>query len=227
MRINNLLKPRLLPLLALLLSPIFSYPISRTKEDWKTRIIYQVLLDRFWRASDRTRCEKTEGYCGGNFLGLGAMSRYISGLGFDAVSISPIFKSQNGNFDGYDYTVPTLFINASFGNSRELSTCISSLHFNNIWVMLEITIPFTSKRFVIFFSFSVSFTLGHPWGSATSNNGKGCRLLHRLLRCTTLIFPTIICHQAKLVKSLETEYAKRRQQASQLKQVDLAVEESI
>ena len=43
----------------------------KTKEEWKTRIIYQLLTDRFSRTDDRSdSCEDIRNYCGGSFRGI-------------------------------------------------------------------------------------------------------------------------------------------------------------
>ena len=68
----------------LLLSSIY----CKSKEEWKTRAIYQVLTDRFARTSDTGNCNLSQ-YCGGNYQGLINKLDYIKGMGFDFLSWIP------------------------------------------------------------------------------------------------------------------------------------------
>ena len=53
--------------LSFLLLFILASTIScRTKEEWKSRSIYQIITDRFARTSDTGPCQLTK-YCGGNY----------------------------------------------------------------------------------------------------------------------------------------------------------------
>ena len=45
------------------------YTVSKTKEEWKSRSIYQFLTDRFARTSDTGSCNLSQ-YCGGNYQGI-------------------------------------------------------------------------------------------------------------------------------------------------------------
>ena len=63
----------------LLLSAIY----CKSKEEWKSRSIYQLLTDRFARSSDTGYCNYSQ-YCGGNYRGLISKLDYIKGMGFDA-----------------------------------------------------------------------------------------------------------------------------------------------
>ena len=64
----------------LLLSSIY----CKSKEEWKTRSIYQILTDRFARTSDTGNCNLSQ-YCGGNYQGLINKLDYIKGMGFNAI----------------------------------------------------------------------------------------------------------------------------------------------
>jgi len=59
-----------------------------TKEQWRSRSIYQVLTDRFARTDGRTdaACNTVEEYyCGGTWKGLISKLDYIKNMGFTAV----------------------------------------------------------------------------------------------------------------------------------------------
>ena len=46
-----------------------TYVTSKSKDEWKTRSIYQILTDRFARTSDTGSCTLSQ-YCGGNYQGI-------------------------------------------------------------------------------------------------------------------------------------------------------------
>ena len=48
---------------------LVSYINSKSKEEWKSRSIYQILTDRFARTSDTGSCNLSQ-YCGGNYQGV-------------------------------------------------------------------------------------------------------------------------------------------------------------
>ena len=50
---------------------------SKTKDEWKTRTIYQVLTDRFSRTNGDTSSCNLSNYCGGTFKGLQNNLDYI------------------------------------------------------------------------------------------------------------------------------------------------------
>lgn len=64
---------------------------------WKSRNIYFALTDRIARSADDTggdACSNLGNYCGGTFQGLEGKLDYISGMGFDAIWITPIVTSE-------------------------------------------------------------------------------------------------------------------------------------
>jgi alpha-amylase len=62
---------------------------SATKEEWKTRAIYQILTDRFHNPQQKN-CPNLLEYCGGTWSGITQQLDYISNLGFNAIWISPV-----------------------------------------------------------------------------------------------------------------------------------------
>ena len=87
-------------LIALLLS---TYISPKSKEEWKSRSIYQILTDRFARTSDTGNCNYRH-YCGGNYKGIISKLDYIKGMGFDAIWISPIIENTESSYHGYHFT---------------------------------------------------------------------------------------------------------------------------
>ena len=108
-----------------------------TKEEWKSRSIYEIVTDRFAKDGEdiKTECDLTN-YCGGTFKGLQQHLDYISGMGFDAIWISPILKNKEGSYHGY-HNIDLYSINEHFGTSKDLKELIKACHKKDIWVILD------------------------------------------------------------------------------------------
>ena len=116
----------------LLLSAIY----CKSKEEWKSRSIYQLLTDRFARSSDTGYCNYSQ-YCGGNYRGLINKLDYIKGMGFDAIWISPIIENTEGSYHGYHFT--NLYnLNYHFGSEDDFKELIKTCHSKDIWVMVDV-----------------------------------------------------------------------------------------
>ena len=106
---------KIISLLILLL--LSAYISCKSKEDWKSRSIYQILTDRFARTSDTGSCNLSA-YCGGNYQGMIKQLDYIKGMGFDAIWISPIIENTEGSYHGYHFT--NLYtLNTHFGSEDD------------------------------------------------------------------------------------------------------------
>lgn len=69
------------------------------KNAWKSRSIYFALTDRIARSSNDNGgdpCGNLGDYCGGTFQGLEGKLDYIRGMGFDAIWITPVVASTQG-----------------------------------------------------------------------------------------------------------------------------------
>ena len=121
----------------LLLFILLTISIScKTKEEWKSRSIYQILTDRFARTSDTGQCSYDR-YCGGNYQGLIKKLDYIKGMGFDAIWISPIVENLGENYHGYALT--NLYnLNPHFGTEEDFKALISACHEKDIWIMVDV-----------------------------------------------------------------------------------------
>ena len=120
-------------LLFILLS---TYITSKTKEEWKTRSIYQILTDRFARTKDTGSCTLSQ-YCGGNYQGIINHLDYIQGMGFNAIWISPIVENYPGSYHGYHLT--NLYnLNPYFGTEDDFKNLITQCHKRDIWVMVDV-----------------------------------------------------------------------------------------
>ena len=102
-----------------------TYVTSKTKSEWKSRSIYQILTDRFARTSSGGSCTLSK-YCGGNYQGVIKHLDYIKGMGFDAIWISPIVENYPNSYHGYHLT--NLYnLNSNFGSESDLKSLITGL----------------------------------------------------------------------------------------------------
>ena len=125
---------RFISLLIILI--ITAFISSRTKEEWKSRSIYQLLTDRFARTSDTGSCNYGQ-YCGGNYQGIISKLDYIKGMGFDAIWISPIVENIEGSYHGYH--LKNLYnLNPHFGTEDDFKDLITACHEKDIWVMVDV-----------------------------------------------------------------------------------------
>jgi alpha-amylase len=117
---------------------LLAHPVaSRTKKEWKTRVIYQLLTDRFARSDgDKSECDLHK-YCGGDFKGIMENLDYITGMGFNAIWISPVLKNTPDSYHGYHMT-DLEKININFGTAEELKELIKFCHDRDVWVMVDV-----------------------------------------------------------------------------------------
>ena len=117
---------------------ILNKTFSRTKEEWKTRSIYQILTDRFAFSSNPGYCNLNI-YCGGNYKGLIEKLDYIKNMGFNAIWISPIVENTEGSYHGYHMT--NLYkLNPHFGTEEDFNLLIKTCHEKDIWVMVDVVL---------------------------------------------------------------------------------------
>ncbi|CAO3682740.1 unnamed protein product [Rhizopus microsporus] len=127
----------------LLFTPLFANasPItirSQNSNDWSSRVIYQLLTDRFAKTvDDQSPCSDLGNYCGGSFQGIINHLDYIAGMGFDAIWISPIPQNAQGGYHGY-WATNFSAINSNFGSSNDLKKLVQAAHAKNMYVMLDV-----------------------------------------------------------------------------------------
>lgn len=136
-------------LLLFLLLNISLLVSAASKDEWRKRSIYQVMVDRFARTdlSTTAPCNvKDRDYCGGTWKGLQNNLDYIQGMGFDAIWISPMSKGIEGmTGDGADYTgywvTDMNSPNPHFGTADDLKALSAELHKRGTNLKLD-TMPF-------------------------------------------------------------------------------------
>lgn len=133
----------MMTLLALLVATLMcaTSPLGASAADaseWKQRIIYQLLTDRFARNDSSTApCADLENYCGGSFTGMVAHLDYIVEMGFDAVWISPVVANFPGGYHGY--AAQNLYvINPMFGGEEGLKAFVKAAHDKGVFVMVDV-----------------------------------------------------------------------------------------
>ena len=114
---------------------------KHTKDEWKSRSVYQILTDRFALSNDddQATCNcnsECNVYCGGTFNGIKNHLDYIKGMGFGAIWISPPLKNKEGSYHGY-HNIDLYNINEHFGTKDELKQLIDECHKRDIWVILD------------------------------------------------------------------------------------------
>lgn len=110
----------------------------RSKEEWKSRSIYQVLTDRFDRGNgDKSSCDNLGKYCGGTYKGIKDNLDYIKGMGFDAIWVSPIVKNTEGGYHGY-WAADLYKLNENFGSEQDFKDLITAMHEKDMWIMVDV-----------------------------------------------------------------------------------------
>ena len=117
---------------------LFASILAADKAAWKTRTIYQLLTDRFWRSNGdvTTPCDITT-YCGGDWTGIQQQLQYVKDLGFDAIWISPTVDNYKDNYHGYAYQ-DWGKVNYHFGNEASLKKLVATAQSMGIWVMVDV-----------------------------------------------------------------------------------------
>jgi len=109
-----------------------------TKAQWRSRTIYQLLTDRFALTNGSTQpCADLSNYCGGSFQGIINNLDYITGMGFDAIWISPIVTNTPGGYHGY-WAQDIYTVNSNFGTAQDLTNLVTACHNAGVWVMLDV-----------------------------------------------------------------------------------------
>lgn len=128
----------------------FQYPYINSadimeKEEWLSQAcFYQIFIDRFCigdREKDKTYINLKWGdipnpksFAGGDIKGITEKLDYIKGLGFDALYLTPIFKSpSNHKYDIVDY----FEIDEQFGNKDDLRVLVDELHKRGMRIVLD------------------------------------------------------------------------------------------
>ena len=111
--------------------------IAKSPQEWKSRIIYQILTDRFAQSSPGGSCQDLSNYCHGTFEGIMNNLDYIQNLGVNAIWISPVISNTNKGYHGY-WARDINKINPIFGTEQDLINLVNACHDKDIWVMVDV-----------------------------------------------------------------------------------------
>ncbi|KAI1420845.1 glycoside hydrolase superfamily [Xylaria sp. FL1777] len=92
------------------------------------------------RSSDDTggdACSDLGNYCGGTFQGLESKLDYISGMGFDAIWITPVVTNSDGGYHGY-WALDLDGINPNYGTADDLKSLVNAAHDKGMYVMVDV-----------------------------------------------------------------------------------------
>ena len=95
--------------------------------------IYHLLIDRFnggWQVPPKSK----NVFCGGNLKGVVKKLDYIKGLGFNAIMLSPIFKSQN--YHGY-HTLSFDEVDPHFGTWEDFQQLLDQAHEKGLKIICD------------------------------------------------------------------------------------------
>lgn len=101
--------------------------------------LFQLLTDRFAPSGDlpSQKCGDLSNYCGGTFKGIEKHLDYITGLGANAIWISPIVLNTDKGYHGY-WAQNIFEINPHFGSKEDLKSLVTACHDRDVWVMADI-----------------------------------------------------------------------------------------
>ncbi|XP_013396432.1 acid alpha-amylase [Lingula anatina] len=119
------------------LASLLAISDAKSADEWKSRVIYQLLTDRFHNPSAGGSCGNLRDYCGGTFQGVIKKLDYIQGLGVNAIWISPVVENTPGGYHGY-WAKNISNINPKFGSPQDLKDLVSACHARGIWVMVDV-----------------------------------------------------------------------------------------
>ncbi|TEA21062.1 Alpha-amylase A type-1/2 [Colletotrichum sidae] len=115
-------------------------------EDWKSRSIYQIMIDRYAHDDGSTdhECELYK-FCGGTWKGLTNKLDYIQDMGFTAVQISPIVKNMDDDtavgeaYHGY-WSLDNYALNDKFGTEDDFKGLVKALHDRDMYIMVDVVV---------------------------------------------------------------------------------------
>jgi len=111
--------------------------------------MYEVLVDRFYPGDGRrwTQTANVSGFCGGTLQGVADKLEYITGLGCNALWLTPIFPSPTHHgYDATDYTR----IEPRLGGDAGLRLLVDEAHKRGVRVVLDLVCNHVSNEPPVF-----------------------------------------------------------------------------
>ncbi|KUI52905.1 Alpha-amylase 2 [Cytospora mali] len=139
---------------------------------WKSRSIYQVMIDRFARTDGSTTapCDKLYLFCNGTWSGLIDHLDYIQDMGFTAVQISPVVHNIENDtsvgeaYHGY-YPDDLYAINEHFGTADELVKLSNELHNRDMYLLVDVVVNDMAQAFNNTIPPPVDYSLLNPFNN--------------------------------------------------------------
>jgi alpha-amylase len=135
---------------AVVLQNFVTPSLAASKDEWRTRSIYQILTDRFALEKGskykNKECEALLGRtCGGTWRGIKENLDYVQDMGFDAIWISPVvgqIPKRTALGDAYTgYWQQDLYsLNDEFGSEEDLLDLIEDVHSRGMLVMMDVVV---------------------------------------------------------------------------------------
>lgn len=123
--------------------------IAANADDWRSRSIYQIIVDRYALppGSDLNSCDPgMQSFCGGTWNTIRENLDYIQNAGFTAVWISPVSKNYEGQrtpygdpYHGY-WISDASQLNDKFGTSDDLKALSNELHNRGMYLMVDVVV---------------------------------------------------------------------------------------
>lgn len=135
-------------LFALLFQTLVAPSLAASKDEWRTRSVYQILTDRFARddSTKHIKCQPELGRrCGGTWRGIQENLDYVQGMGFDAIWISPVvgqIPKRTALGDAYaGYWQQDLYgLADEYGTEQDLLDLIEDVHNRGMLFMLDVVV---------------------------------------------------------------------------------------
>ncbi|KAK3689180.1 glycoside hydrolase family 13 protein [Podospora appendiculata] len=121
--------------------------------EWKSRSIYQVMIDRFARTDGSTSVEcKLYEFCNGTWTGLINHLDYIQDMGFTAIQISPVIENMKDDtavgwpYHGY-WSQNLYATNPRFGTEDDLKKLGAELKKRDMLLMVDVVVNHMAQAF--------------------------------------------------------------------------------
>lgn len=122
---------------------------AATAEEWKSRSIYQLIVDRYALpdGADPTKCNPADQtWCGGTWNTVRENLDYIQNAGFTAIWISPVSQNYQGPrtaygdpYHGY-WIADASKLNDRFGTANDLKALSDEVHRRGMYLMVDVVV---------------------------------------------------------------------------------------
>ncbi len=138
--------------LSVLLVPLFLFlqitpAVAEDQADVRDEIIYNILVDRYNNGeqsrNEQTRIDDPYAYHGGDLKGIIKKLDEIQGLGFTAITLSPIMANAPDGYHGY-WIQDFYEVEDQFGTMEDVQTLVDEAHRRDMKVILEFVTNYVS-----------------------------------------------------------------------------------